>query len=125
MLFLDFEHEVGHAKQLQCLGNNAPPTERVVEVVDGNGRVRFKPSKVNDGVLNNNQNAVTEYHNRLEEYLRLVERGAGPDLLREHAEGVADWRRRAPVSRPALSSEPPFPVDQTVLWRLGRPRRKI
>lgn len=91
MRFLDLEHELGHIRQLtQRFGGEAHPTERWIEYPDGK-RTEVKNPPGTD-VLTRWQDAVTEYHNRLEEYLRLEERGAGESLLREHAEGVKTHR---------------------------------
>lgn len=43
-------------------------------------------------IMTNWQNAIIEYHNRLLEFLRLYDRDASPELLREHAQGVNKWR---------------------------------
>lgn len=89
MRFLDLEHELGHVRQLtERFGESPLPTERVIEYPDG----RIKQAGDQRGVLTNWQNTVTEYHNRLIEFLRLNERGANPELLREHARGVREWR---------------------------------
>ncbi|MBW4528042.1 MAG: DUF4157 domain-containing protein [Phormidium tanganyikae FI6-MK23] len=89
MRFLDLEHELGHIRQLtERFGENPLPTERVIESPDG----RTKQARDQQGVLTNWQNTITEYHNRLVEFLRLHERGASPELLREHAGGVREWR---------------------------------
>ncbi|NJL86905.1 MAG: hypothetical protein HC886_14580 [Leptolyngbyaceae cyanobacterium SM1_1_3] len=89
MRFLDLEHEVGHIRQLtERFGERTLPTERVIEYPDG----RIKQARDQGGVLTNWQNAITEYHNRLIEFLRLHERGANSELLREHARGVREWR---------------------------------
>jgi hypothetical protein len=89
MRFLDLEHELGHIRQLtERFGENPLPTERVIEYPDG----RTKQAPDQQGVLTTWQNTVTEFHNRLVEFLRLHERGASPELLREHAQGVKEWR---------------------------------
>jgi hypothetical protein len=83
MRFLDFEHEIGHVRQFtERLQNRLLPTERVLE----DGR------KVTGKVFTSWMDAITEYHNRLEEYLRLVQNGASRDLLKKHAEGVRKHR---------------------------------
>jgi hypothetical protein len=40
-------------------------------------------------------NSVAEYHNRLEEYIRLAEREVPTAILEEHAEGLDHWRKKA------------------------------
>ena len=91
MRFLDLEHEYGHLQQLERLGN--PPLERIKRLPNG------KTSKAagNDlqGIITTKQNPILEYHNRLQEYMRLRERGASPELLQEHADGVAIWKKDA------------------------------
>lgn len=89
MRYLDLEHELGHIRQLtERFGDNCLPTERVIEYLDG----RVKDISDKGGVLTNWQDYITEYHNRLDEFLRLCERGASIELLREHAQGVRKWR---------------------------------
>ncbi|MBR8835461.1 MAG: hypothetical protein DSM106950_15920 [Stigonema ocellatum SAG 48.90 = DSM 106950] len=89
MRYLDLEHELGHIRQLtERFGEKPLATERVIEYVDG----RIKDISARGEVLTNWQNTITEYHNRLVEFLRLQERGANLELLREHARGVRHWR---------------------------------
>lgn len=87
MRYLDLEHEFGHIKQLQRFGNSMPPTHRMVERSDGS----LKNAPNQQGVLTTWQNTITEYHNRLDEFLRLYDRGASIELLKEHAQGVEQW----------------------------------
>lgn len=87
MRYLDLEHELGHIKQLERFGENIPPTVRVMERPDRS----LKNAPNQQGVLTNWQNTITEYHNRLDEFVRLYERGASPELLKEHAQGVEYW----------------------------------
>jgi hypothetical protein len=47
------------------------------------------------GVITSKQNTVLEYHNRLKEYTQLKQRGASVELLKEHADGVLQWREAA------------------------------
>jgi hypothetical protein len=92
MRFLDLEHELGHIKQLtERFGPKARPTERWIEYPDGKMKEVSNPS--GEEVLTKWQDTVTEYHNRLQEWLRLKSRNAGPELLKEHADGI----RRARV----------------------------
>jgi len=86
MRYLDLEHEVGHIKQLQERFGGKMATDRVIEK---NGRE--KKATQTDGVLTKWQNTITEYHNRLVEFIRLYERGASRELLIEHARGVKTW----------------------------------
>jgi hypothetical protein len=87
MRYLDLEHELGHIKQLERFGDNIPPTQRVTEQQDGS----LKTAPNQQGILTTWQNTITEYHNRLDEFIRLHERGASPELLKEHAAGVETW----------------------------------
>jgi hypothetical protein len=89
MRFLDLEHELGHIQQQTRFENGSLPTERLIERPDGS----LKKAPDQQGVLTTGQNAITEYHNRLDEFIRLHERGAGPNLLREHQEGVDVWAK--------------------------------
>jgi hypothetical protein len=89
MRFLDLEHEIGHVRQLIERFSDKPlATKCVIEYPDG----RVKDISDRGGVLNNWQNTVTEYHNRLDEFLRLHKRRANTQLLREHAQGIREWR---------------------------------
>jgi hypothetical protein len=86
MRFLDLEHELGHVRQITDparFPKGPVPTEIVVE--DARGR-RNAPNQ--QGVLNTRQNAVLEYHNRLQELIWLDERGSTPAVLREHLDGI-------------------------------------
>jgi hypothetical protein len=90
MRYLDLEHELGHIRQLERFGDSPPATETLVRRQDG----KEVPAK-NDlrrGTFNKAQNNIIEYHNRLEEYVRLAERGAPADFLRREAEAVQQWR---------------------------------
>ena len=86
MRYLDLEHEVGHIKQLQERFGGKMATDRVIEKKGGE-----KKSNQTDGVLTMWQNAITEYHNRLVEFIRLYERGVSPELLKQHANGLEEW----------------------------------
>jgi hypothetical protein len=87
MRYLDLEHELGHIKQLERFGENIPPTYRVIERLDGS----LRKASNQQGILTTWQNTIIEYHNRLDEFLRLYERCASPELLKEHAQGVEEW----------------------------------
>jgi hypothetical protein len=78
MRYLDLEHELGPIKQLERFGDNIPPTERVREQPDGS----LKTAPNQQGILTKWQNTITEYHNHLDEFIRLHERGASPELLK-------------------------------------------
>lgn len=94
MRYIDFEHELGHIRQMmERFQGKPPPLERMVQKADGTLR-KAQGSELH-GILTVDQNAVAELHNRLQEYVRLKERGAGPDLLREHETGVQAWYRKA------------------------------
>jgi hypothetical protein len=91
MRFLDLEHEVGHVHQFtERFGGHPPLTERMVEQPGWPPRIATDRSNL----LTQRQNAIVELHNRLQEYNRLAERGVSPDILAEHADGVAVWRGR-------------------------------
>lgn len=98
MRFLDLEHELGHARQVTDPRRYPPdryphgslPDEYVRETPEGQ---RTKP-KLHGPKIKSYQIAVHEYHVRLEEYLRLAERGVDPAILQEHARGVDEWRER-------------------------------
>ncbi|WP_046245312.1 hypothetical protein [Hymenobacter terrenus] len=87
MRFLDLEHEAGHVTQLEDnLGGNLP-TEKWVQLrPDREVLVKNAPD-----VLTPWQNAITEHHNRLLEFLRLQERGSPVELLQSHRKGIEEW----------------------------------
>ena len=93
MRFTDLEHEYGHLKQIERLGENAPPTNKEEIVTRKDGKTSQIKAKNQQGVLTAKQNAVLEYHNYLSEFLRLSERGAAREILEEHATYVENWRR--------------------------------
>ena len=91
MRYLDLEHELGHIRQLtERFAEKPLLTDRVVEYPDG----RVKDMSTQSGVMTTWQSIIIEYHNRLGEFLRLYERGANYKLLREHAQGIRDWREQ-------------------------------
>ena len=91
MRYLDLEHEYGHVRQLTERFDEQPlPTIRVIEYPDG----RVKDISDQGRALTTWQNTITEYHNRLDEFLRLQKRDASPELLKEHAQGVRYWREQ-------------------------------
>jgi hypothetical protein len=88
MRFLDLEHEADHVRQLRDRFDGNPPfTDRFVE------RTGRPLRRANDqsGVLSRPQNAVAEFHNRLQEYNRLAERGVPSGVLAEHGQQLGDW----------------------------------
>lgn len=84
MRYLDLEHELGHIEQFSRFGDRIPPTDKYVELP--NGRRTKAPNQ--QGVLTVPQSTITEYHNRLVEFLRLYERRVDIEVLKEHAAGV-------------------------------------
>ncbi|MFC3452685.1 hypothetical protein [Amycolatopsis speibonae] len=92
MRYLDLEHELGHINQLFDTNRfpaGPPPSEIVTPT--RNSPKGYKRAFNQSGVLTINQNAVLEYHNRLQELLWLSERGVPPDVMREHLAGAEDW----------------------------------
>ncbi len=87
MRYIDLEHELGHIEQLLRFGEQGIPMSRVIEYANGR-RVQFRNQK---GVMAPWQVVILEYHNRLNEFLRLYERGVSVSILREHFEGVEEW----------------------------------
>ncbi len=90
MRYLDLEHELGHIHQLERFGNDPPATETLVRRADGTETAA--KNELRRGTFNKAENNVVEYHNRLEEYVRLAERGAPDELLRREAEALKKWR---------------------------------
>jgi hypothetical protein len=90
MRYIDLEHELGHIEQLLRFGEPGMPTDRVTEYPNG----RRVESRNQEGVMREWQNSILEYHNRLNEFLRLYERGVDVSVLKEHAKGVETWRQR-------------------------------
>lgn len=93
MRFLDLEHELGHVRQLRQLGADPMPTQTLVRRANGSEEVA--EGALRKGTMKSEHDSVFEYHNRLQEWVRLAERGAPADLLGEHATGVVDWRKWA------------------------------
>ncbi len=91
MRFLDLEHEFDHVLQLEKIGD--PATERMVQL--DNGAKRRPIGNESQGIVTTRQNSILEYHNRLKEMLRLIDKKAPADVLKEHAKGVNEWRINA------------------------------
>lgn len=95
MRYLDLEYEVGHIRQLERFGENEIFTDRLIERPNGQ---RVLVTKQADNVIAQWQNNVMEYHNRLDEFLRLYERGGEPELLFEHVDeangGITYWYKQ-------------------------------
>jgi 5,10-methylene-tetrahydrofolate dehydrogenase/methenyl tetrahydrofolate cyclohydrolase len=91
MRYLDLEHEMGHVEQAldrSRFPNGPPLTDVVMQNPDGSRvQVHNAPQAMKGW-----QDPIVEYHNRLQEYIRLAERGVDPAVLGEHARGVDQWR---------------------------------
>jgi len=92
MRYLDLEHEMGHIRQLERFGDARPITGKVVRRDEIEERAR-DPLAV--GVLTERERSIFEYHNRLDEFIRLAERKVPSPLLEECAEELDFWRRAA------------------------------
>lgn len=90
MRYIDLEHELGHIEQLLRFGEPVIAMNRVIEYANGR-RVQSRNQK---GLMAPWQVAILEYHNRLNEFLRLYERGVSVSILREHFEGVEEWEEK-------------------------------
>ncbi len=91
--FLDLEHELGHIRQLERFGDNPPATETILRRADGTeGEAK---NELRRGSFDKGEDSLIEYHNRLDEYVRLAERGLPSEVLRAHAEHLVKWRTRA------------------------------
>ncbi|GIF04473.1 hypothetical protein Asi03nite_20110 [Actinoplanes siamensis] len=88
MRFLDLEHEVDHVRQLVDRFEGKVATEAVRER-PGNTRKLIENAQ---GILGKLDNKVVEYHVRLQEYIRLSERGVDAEILAAHAGGVETAR---------------------------------
>ncbi|AFZ28465.1 hypothetical protein Cylst_6722 (plasmid) [Cylindrospermum stagnale PCC 7417] len=91
MRYLDLEHEFGHIEQIEKFGDISLPTRRYTITKKGTLREFHNQS----GVITSKLNDILEYHNRLKEFLRLYERKANVELLKEHATGVGSFRMDA------------------------------
>jgi hypothetical protein len=91
MRFLDLEHERGHVLQMTDRArfpDGPPPTEVWRRQPDGSLReVVDAPDRMTAW-----QDRIVEYHVRLEEFIRLTERGVDPVVLAQHASGLDDAR---------------------------------
>lgn len=83
MRYLDLEHEIGHVDQVLDKARFPDgPVPIEVKTQHADGTLSDAPSQV--GVLRTWQDAIVEYHNRLQEIVRLSERGASTPVLEEH-----------------------------------------
>ena len=87
MRYIDLEHEVGHIRQLERFEGNLY-TDRYKQ--NNNGKRKLFNQNA-PHVLQEWQDHITEYHNRLDEFLRLHKRDTNPELLLEHAESISIW----------------------------------
>jgi hypothetical protein len=88
MRFLDLEHEIDHVRQLTDRFHGELGTEAVRERANGTQvEMRNAPR-----ILSAKYDTVVEYHVRLQEAIRLIERGVDPGLVREHLAGVDERR---------------------------------
>ncbi|HEU4328353.1 MAG TPA: hypothetical protein VFS21_34765 [Roseiflexaceae bacterium] len=97
MRYLDMEHEYGHIKQLIRRFKEIPITERVIDPGNGEykkavdiGSGEYRRYKDQSGTLGESKMRILEFHNRLQEYIRLHNRGVNQEVLRLHAEGVEE-----------------------------------
>ena len=89
MRFLDLEHEADHVYQMtQRFPEGPPPTSVWQQRADGT--LKELPHVAER--MTTWQDAIIEYHVRLQEYIRLAERGVDSDVLREHLAGVDERR---------------------------------
>jgi hypothetical protein len=118
--FLDLEHEVGHVKQLQeNLSGVIQYTEKMLERENGTQKELKNPQDAE--VLENWQNNITEYHNRLIEIIKLSERIDSPPtpeqfkVLKEHTQELSTWAKtykeslRYPESKESKFARQYFP----------------
>ncbi|GLY01594.1 hypothetical protein [Actinoplanes sp. NBRC 101535] len=90
MRYLDLEHEMAHVRaSVERFGPGEHPPSEIYR--DRPGNTPKEMTKVR-GRLTTEQNTIGEYQVRLEEYLRLSERGVDPDVLAEHVAGVDKHR---------------------------------
>jgi len=88
MRFLDLEHEIDHVIQFERNLKNKYCTHLVQERVP-----RLQTRTINDGnlgFLNSTYKAFLEYEVRIQEVLRLKDRGAPKALMEEHLAGLRD-----------------------------------
>jgi len=102
MRHLDLEHELGHIAQLERLGDAARPTHIYERVATG--AERDATGNLARGIHSTKIDKITEYHNRLVEYVRLAERGAPKAVLDEHSFSLDIWRKDAEAAGLAFKS---------------------
>lgn len=112
MRYLDLEHEVGHMKQLVDRLEGLP-TEKFME--RENGTIKNISQSKGD-VLTSWQDAVTEFHNRLDEYIKLKNNGANEELLKKHADGITHARKEYRKALD-LDKNPKFASKNKILWK--------
>lgn len=93
MRFLDLEHELGHVLQLERMGKGFF-TDRFKQKRGRDGQLRYRSMQTSEAVLTPWRNTITEFDNRLVEFLRLAERNVSDELLQEHADGIMDWKNQ-------------------------------
>jgi hypothetical protein len=86
---------MGHMKQLDRFG---PELHTDTVMRRGDGTEQRLDGTGNSGELSMPQNTVVEYHNRLDEFLRLTERGIDEELLAQHFDELDKWRIKAEKS---------------------------
>ncbi|MBW6436342.1 hypothetical protein KZ829_21620 [Actinoplanes hulinensis] len=88
MRWLDLEHELDHVRQMLDRFGGELGTEAYRERANGT-RVELKGAQ---RILSAKYDTIVEYHVRLQEAIRLLERGVDPALVREHLAGVDERR---------------------------------
>jgi hypothetical protein len=131
MRYIDWRHELGHVRQLldpkRWVDGIPKPTE--IKMEDG------RDARDQTGVLTTKENAVLEYHNRLQEIVELDERGATREVLREHLDGIDGrdgWHHRShkaiaggPKSRTWKWAHQHFPDIHTLEHKVNGVRSKL
>lgn len=93
MRWLDLEHEIGHVEQMidpSRFPDGPPATDH--GYVDQHGNVRVIKNQFPE--LTVRQNDIIEYHVRLEEWIRLHERGVPAEVLDQHRGGLLEQREK-------------------------------
>lgn len=92
MRFLDLEHEFGHVLQNELRLKGVITSTKRVRRFEDNRPDKLLPA--GPTTMKNWQYPIIEYHNRLDEFIRLAGRTDDLSILGPHADGVIEWKNK-------------------------------